>query len=274
MSDPSLPFHALRFNRAAGSYEKYAQVQESMANTLSQFKGWPEFDGHFKGDGLRILEMGCGTGLLTRKLLARFPDAAMAATDIAPAMLEVARASMSASMTNGTQFFLIDASGQADSPDAIRKLAPFHLAASNALVQWFPDLTSHFRRVHSLLSETGQYWLSGFSDDNFPELNAILRDPPFAYSGFPGHGLDAVAEAARAAGFSVAYLESETLPVTYPSTEALLGAIRGLGASRRPEKKLTRSNLETLVLRYQERYSTQSGVYATWRPWFAALRKT
>ncbi len=39
-----------------------------------------------------ILELGCGTGNLTLKLAARYPDAKLALVDAAPQMLEVARA--------------------------------------------------------------------------------------------------------------------------------------------------------------------------------------
>ena len=40
----------------------------------------------------RILEIGCGTGLLTRDIQARWPDAEIIVTDLSPGMLDKAAA--------------------------------------------------------------------------------------------------------------------------------------------------------------------------------------
>src|SRR5690606_17022422 len=81
----SLPtFHALRFGRAAARYDAQAGVQAQMADALLSL--WGE-----RAAPARILEFGCGTGLLTRRLRARFPDAVHVATDAASGMLEHAR---------------------------------------------------------------------------------------------------------------------------------------------------------------------------------------
>jgi tRNA (cmo5U34)-methyltransferase len=44
----------------------------------------------------RVLELGCGTGALTERLLARFPEAQLTAVDAAPEMLAVARERLAA----------------------------------------------------------------------------------------------------------------------------------------------------------------------------------
>jgi SAM-dependent methyltransferase len=141
-------------------------------------------------------------------------------------------------------------------------------------VQWFPDLAAHFRLAASLLEPGGAYLVSGFLRDNFPELNALLAEEPFGYRDFPGHPLEAV-ERAAAASFSVEALRTEDLARVYPDPEAFLAVIRGLGSARRPQegKPLTRGHLALLSRRYQEGYAVPGGVRATWRPWYALLRK-
>jgi hypothetical protein len=141
------------------------------------------------------------------------------------------------------------------------------------MVQWFPDLETHFRMVGGLLAPDGVYLVSGFLRGNFPELNALLYGEPFNYRDFPGHTRIGVAEAAKAAGLSVEVFEADAMECVYPSPEDFLGAIRGLGSSRRPEgAAMTRSRLEYLVIQYQERYACEGGVTATWKPWYARLR--
>jgi malonyl-CoA O-methyltransferase len=225
-----------------------------------------------------ILEAGCGTGRLTSRLRARFPKGNMLVTDAAPNMLAAARAALGGTGLPGggrVEWALFDAEGLSPAPEAVIAGAPFDLAAGNALVQWFPDLERHFRLIGALLARSGTYLVSGFREDNFPELNAILREEPFGYAHFPGHGRDAVRRAAAEAGLEMPRWEEESIESPYASPREFLQMIRGLGSSRRPEegRPLTRAKLEHLEKAYRERYALEGGVRATWRPWYARLRK-
>jgi malonyl-CoA O-methyltransferase len=269
-----MTFHSLRFDRAASTYEAHAQVQADMAKALiGLLPAQP--------DVLRngpILEMGCGTGLLTRRIRERFPEAVLTATDAAPRMLETARAQDTTGNPDPgpeIRWREFDASGEAPVPAAVGAAAPYALAASNALVQWFPWLDRHFAMVASLLGPGGGYLVSGFTRDNFPELNAILAGPPFGYPDYPGHVAAGIAAASASAGLGVAVYREDSLETVLPSPQAFLDSIRGLGSARRPEtgKPLTRERLRLLLATYQERYACPGGVKATWKLWYALLRK-
>jgi len=256
------------------------------------------------GESAGILEMGCGTGLFTRRLRERFPDAALTATDAAPRMLEAARNNLihegltdraQAGRTDKThadpadqaqnglpdpaqvkpRWHLFEASGAGTIPEEIRSRIPYVLTASNALVQWFPRLEIHLRMVASLIAPGGSYLVSGFLRDNFPELNAILAEPPFSYPEYPGHDESGIRTAAEKAGLEVADFRAESLETVPPSAQAFLESIRGLGSARRPETEnpLTRSRLRVLLDTYHQRYACGGGVRATWKPWYAWLRK-
>lgn len=71
------------FDRAADTYEESSSVQRDIAARLV------EFIGNSKPEN--ILEIGCGTGNLTRKLAAKFPNANIVATDASPRMLNQAK---------------------------------------------------------------------------------------------------------------------------------------------------------------------------------------
>lgn len=281
-----MTFHSLRFDRAAATYESHARVQADMAKALIALLP-------HGGEGFRngpILEMGCGTGLLTRRIRERFPDAELIATDAAPRMLETARANFTHN-TQDTQYRQepaglpvpdavirwahLDASGEVPPPLDVAGAAPFRLAASSALVQWFPRLDLHFMMVASLLAQGGCYLVSGFTRDNFPELNAILAGPPFGYPDYPGHDATGITAAAASAGLTVTEYREDFLETVPPTPQAFLDSIRGLGSARRPEtgKPLTRERLRFLLSTYQERYACPGGVKATWKLWYALLRK-
>ncbi|NQT94403.1 MAG: methyltransferase type 11, partial [Lentisphaerae bacterium] len=65
---------AARFTAAAPTYEQHAEVQTRAADEVMRLLeniSLPQ----------RILELGCGTGILTRRLVAAFPDAEFTALD-------------------------------------------------------------------------------------------------------------------------------------------------------------------------------------------------
>lgn len=261
-------FHTLRFDRAAARYEAGARVQAHMAEVLLDL--WGD-----RPEPSRVLECGCGTGLLTRALRARFPGAALAATDASPAMVEIAR------RTEGLEsvtFGILDARGVPDAEPSPRREPPgppSALLAAGALVQWFPDLAGHFHFAHALSAPGAHYLVSGFDRDNFPELNALLTEPPFSYRNFPGHTPQAVEAAAGAAGWDVAALLAWEDVEVLPSARAVLQRVQDLGAARDPREggRMTRANLAHLLKEYEQRFAVEGGVRLTWKPWAALLRK-
>jgi len=260
-------FHARRFDRAARSYAAHADFQAGMADRLLA-----RLPNEAPAAG-PLIEFGCGTGQLTALLLRRFPNAALLATDAAPRM--VAQAERTLGAHAGLRFAICDASGAVPTPGPIAGQGPYRMAASNALVQWFPDLVRHLRWASALLAPGGFYLASGFDRSNFPELNSLLGEAPFGYADFPGHPAEDLAAMAAEAGLELAVLESERRETVFPSPRAFLEGIRALGAARRPreDSPMTRSRLELLLRRYQERYPREGGVAATWAPWYAVLRK-
>lgn len=264
-------FRTRRFDRAAGTYHGFSGVQEAMGQTLVDLYDDLASPSRESSPPGSILEMGCGTGHFTGLLRTRFPEADLTATDASPRMLAEARKALG----GAGRLLPFDAEGNgADVPGPVRADAPYDLAASNALVQWFPDLAAHFRMVAGLLAPGGRYLVSGFLRDNFPELNGILAEPPFGYRDFPGHDYVEI-EAAAGPAFSLEGIWKESMPRTYSDPRAFLAAIQGSGSARRPRQDgpMTRSRLDFLVRTYGERHGVEGGVRATWRPWCAVLRK-
>lgn len=270
-----MTFHPKRFDRAAKTYGDLSQVQAGMADALLALLPPSAFPTVSDGAGFpRILEMGCGTGHFTARLRLRFPSALLIATDAAPGMLR-----QTAARVPDAVLARFDAEGPEERiPDAVRSGGPFDLAASNALVQWFPDLGAHLRMVSARLVPGGRFLVSGFLRDNFPELNAILAEDPFGRRDFPGHTREAI-DAAAEGCFMVEALAFESVEEVFPDAGAFLARIKGLGSARRPVEgsPMTRGGLELLLRRYQEGYPAQgpggTGVRATWKPWYALMRK-
>ena len=74
---------AQSFGARAASYDEHADLQRAVAERLARLL--PQLAAP------RVLELGCGTGLFSRHLLARYPDGTFLFTDLAPSMVEQCR---------------------------------------------------------------------------------------------------------------------------------------------------------------------------------------
>lgn len=252
-------WRSLRFGRAAASYHASTPVQLWMAGRLLELQP-PERTAR------SVLELGCGTGHLTRLLVGRFPDAQVVATDLAEAMLREAAAIWPEELRR-PRWEPLDARSPAwTSP-------PPDLVASNALVQWFPDLASHFRSVRALSRPGTEYLVSGFGRDHFPELEAILGSAEFGYPPGPGHDPGEAAEAAARSGWEVRCAQAESKAEFHPAAVDFLRHLKASGANRPPPdgRPLTRAKLRRLLERLETEAGVPGGVAITWKPWFLRL---
>ena len=130
------------FDAAAASYDDHAVVQGTVARRLAAFVGTiglPERP--------RVLEIGCGTGLLGAALRERIGPAHWTFTDLSPAMLLACRGRFGTA--DEVEFKLMDG----EAPDlADRK---FDLVCASLAFQWFEDLPEALQRLSRLLAPGG-----------------------------------------------------------------------------------------------------------------------
>ncbi len=146
---------AARFAAAARTYDAHSAVQRHAAQRLA---------GLIATSGLpprvRALEIGCGTGHLTRLLTIHLPGARILATDIAPAMAAACRARLPM-----LDFAVMDGARPAVA-------APFDLICANLAAQWFADLPAALARLAALLAPGGMLAFSLLGADTFREWRA------------------------------------------------------------------------------------------------------
>lgn len=146
------------FSAAADTYDAGAELQRVVAETLAR---------KIKALALpatpKILEVGCGTGVLTRAL-AEQVTGAWTVTDIAAPMVARCERSLGASLP-GARFMVMDGTAPALAPG-------FDVICSSMALQWFEDPGRAIGRLSALLNRGGHLAFATLGPNTFEEWQA------------------------------------------------------------------------------------------------------
>lgn len=253
---------ATRFSAAASTYGRHARVQAAAADHLCTLL--PPVLGLGS-----LLEIGCGTGHLTRLLKTRYPNHALHVVDTAAAMISICRRSLPNQA--GIQFHVMDAA--AFEPDA-----PLRLVASNCALHWVEPLETVARRLRGHLRSDGHLVASLMIEPTLGELRSVRESvaphkPPRARMRSESEVLGAV----QAAGFRLVHVQRHRYVEKYASAADFLQALHELGvtggAVSRSHHPLNRAELTALKREYQARHGDAEGrVCATYEVLFLSAR--
>lgn len=207
------------FGAAAPHYDAHAGIQRVVAATLAQLLRLQPVKPSPDGGRLRILEIGCGTGLLTRHLRGLFPDAEIVATDISAEMIAQAERGGD----TAARFLVMD--GEAPAFDG----AHFDLIASSLTFQWFADLPSALDRLAALLRPGGSLMFATMAERGFHEWRAA-HDVYGLQAGTPLYP-DADTLRAMLARHADAFLFEEEYAHDFGQARGLLAHLKGIGAT-------------------------------------------
>ncbi|MFD0586516.1 methyltransferase domain-containing protein [Paenibacillus sp. GCM10027627] len=218
-----------------------------------------------------ILEIGCGTGALTERLIRKWPDATVLSLDLSSNMLHAAERRISGTFQGAAVRFL-----QADvekwSVDA--SPAVFDLIVSSACFQWLHDAGKTLKHLRKLLKPSGRLAFATFGPDTFRELHQAFGDAYLAQGLKPQrHGLTfcSATEWQRllaAGGYERFQLLQELMTEQYASPRKLLHSIKGMGASTTEagmvEGLSLRRLFEDMYGAYDDKFRLGDGVAATY----------
>ncbi len=153
----------------AGVYDQLSTPQQSWGEAVLARLG-------LEGDET-VIDLGCGTGRLTERVLERLPRGRLIAVDFSPAMLEVARANLRPRFPGRVAFVRADAAS-----------LPFQTAAdvvfSTATFHWILDHDALFRSVFAALRPGGRLVAQAGGGPNLARLlaraKALVESPAYA----------------------------------------------------------------------------------------------
>ncbi len=239
------------FSRAAHTYEQYADIQYSLAESLLQ---------ELKRENIcpdSILDIGCGTGKFLAGMKKYFPDAVAAGIDISREMVSIAKGRCPDCLT-------------ADAQALPFKGETFDLIVSNAAYQWVKDLNAAFGEAYRVLRNGGAFIFSCFGRKTLGELRECFN---IEENGFPEK--DTLYRALSRGGFHNISIEADARRKYFDNLSGILYWLKNIGGNRFYSKPyfLTPGKLETLSDMYADKYGYDAKVYAGFEVFRVKARK-
>lgn len=249
------------FSCHAREYDRYARVQQSVAENLMQLllthqQAWRQG-----------LEVGCGTGQLSRRLVRHFPALPMVFTDLAHGMSQQTRLA-----TSTEQICDADAAALPFLRGA------FDLLVSSSVYQWLEDLPAAFAEAGRVLQPGGLFAVALFGEKTLYELReshqSALGENPSHSQQFAS--LTSVSEALQGE-FEPLLLRSDYEVEWHASVPQLLKNLKRIGAqnasSNRPQGLASRKVMQQMSECYQRNFAAESGVPATYEVIYLLARR-
>lgn len=234
-----------RFARAAATYDAHAEAQRRICRHLVEM---------LPDEGLgrvrRVLEIGCGSGCLTRALMARIDGGDWTLNDLCahwrPALEELAAG-------RACRFLFGDA-------ERLPLGGPYDLIASASALQWMRDLPAFLRELRQRLAPGGFLLFNTFTPDNLKEIRLLT-----------GEGLDYPSVESLAdwlsSFFSVRRMEESAITLTFPDPLSVLRHLKYTGVTGNASVAWTRGEQARFCEAYRERFLTVDGqVTLTYHP--------
>ncbi|MDA8382544.1 MAG: malonyl-ACP O-methyltransferase BioC [Betaproteobacteria bacterium] len=248
------------FDAAAAGYDQVAVLQREVATRLLERLNYLAHEPRL------ILDAGAGTGFGTRALAARYGEATVVALDLAPRMLEAARAGQAwwrrmPRLWPARQAFVC-----ADIEQLPLKAAAGDMIWSSLALQWCNSLEQAFSEFRRVLSPSGLLVFSTFGPDTLRELRE-------AFAGIDGYthvnrfmDMHDIGDLLVGTGFATPVVEMETITLTYPDLKACLQDLKAMGAHNvtqgRPQGFMGKGRWRALEAAY-ERFRREGRLPAT-----------
>ena len=253
-----------RFCAASASYDAEAQAQQHIAARL-----WALAAPHLAA-GADVLEIGAGTGLLTRLILNAQPRS-LTLNDlyISPQLEALAQElGLALGQAHGREQSGTVLCREGDAEQLVFGKS-YDAVLSASTVQWFADLPGFFARCAQMLPRGGLLAFSSFLPGNLQEVADLT-----------GVGLNyctaAELQAKLARHFDLLAMEQGEMTLHFATPRDVLLHLRHTGVTGIRSVVWGKNSYKNFVARYAERYSTEQGVRLTYRPVYvvAANRAT
>ena len=223
---------AQQFSAAAERYDEWATAQAEIAARLMRQLP-PEIA------PLLIVDLGCGTGLLSARLLERYPGASLIGIDLADGMVKHCRNNfqtmgvaalglkgLKSSFAEPRARFIIG-----DVEDRAMLVPQAELVVSSCVAQWFADLPATLGMWAQALAPGGTMAFACLLEGSFCELEqAYYEALQRSFHGLCLPTAEALPRLFRDCGLRLTVCVEDTVRASYVSSRAALRSFQQIGA--------------------------------------------
>lgn len=237
-----------RFGNKLSSYHQEARVQKQIASKLAGLF----FEMHNASIN-RALEIGCGTGFLTKQILTKTTVNELFLNDISDkAIVETEKVLTKLNFTN-YQSIIADAESTSfpKNIDVVFSSSCFH---------WFNELDKFFKNIHDILHDDGYLVFSSYGEDNFNEIKKTM------HIGLTYHTLQKQINL-LSPNFEILHAEEWREQVPFANPKEVLKHIKQTGVNALQKEFLGKEKLQTFIENYMRHFSNADmSVYLTYHP--------
>jgi len=211
------------FDTAADHYDDVAILQREVGlriiDRLELVKLTPQ----------TILDVGAGTGYMSRSLSKFYKKASIVSLDIAPRMLQIARSKNSwVNKIKGTHSYICGDAEYLPIGDS-----SIDLIFSNLTIQWCGELDNVFTEFRRVLKPGGLLMFSTFGPDTLKELRQSWQKADVGNSNYHVNqfiDMHDIGDALLRSGLADPVMDVEHFTLTYPDVYKLMRELKALGA--------------------------------------------
>lgn len=218
------------FSHAAPSYDDAAILQKTVAERVDERLELTTLN------PLVVVDVGAGTGLLTQKVIQRYPQAQHIAIDLSEGMLAQARQRLKAPKFKWLpqQIWSKDAAQLINADAYALPLADqsVDLLVSNLMLQWCDDLDRVFSEFRRVMRSQGLLMFTTFGPDTLKELKQAwaVADPQGQHVN-QFVDMHDIGDALIRNGFGQPVMDVEHFTLTYDKPIGVLKDLKAIGAT-------------------------------------------
>ena len=241
-----------KFIDSIKTYDENATVQKKMAKELIDFV---TNDSGTKFN--HILEIGSGTGLLTKEIVDNIDFKKLITNDLSSDYKSIIRGIVS-NLNIDYKFIEGDAEFSIDFPENN------DLVISNATFQWFNNLNEFVIKSNKLLNKNGILAFTTFGKNNFNEISSISN------AGLDYISLEKILENTQNS-FELIHTHTYEEKIFFKTPIDVLKHIKKTGVNATGSKNILKP--KEFSVNYIKKYSQKEGVHLTYNPLFVILKK-
>ena len=228
----------MKFNQFADKYDQYSEIQKDLIRWGCPILSQIDYSNKI------VLELGAGTGCLTKELLSYHP-LKLIASDLSENMLHI-----------GTLKYPEATWESADAWDLNGYQAD--IITSSSLLHWAPNPISVLKGWHKNLKNGGLIQALFYIDGNLKEMRLF----DFFFERLIWHPMNTWIHFFKNAGFKLIMVKSLRKKYFYRTALQLFKSLKYSGGCR--NNSLSFKYLKDMVTTYNETYNTPQGVQSTW----------